>query len=514
MARGKNEVTLTFAGDSDQLEHAFGKVGEASRNMSDEVGKASKRTSEEVKGVGASLNKFGEAADVADTRAMGFRDSLTGVQDTMAGTAAIASGDLFDGFLLLGMGIGDLGSGIFNFLVPSLKSMIERMGAAKLAMAGFGIAAAGAALFGLALLSRQSKVTGNDISKVREDLERLARTAETTTVLKKFFNEGGDSLHDFQGELEIASDGFKSFTQDVNTLGGTIGDRAVDKFNELDAAMAQIVDDTGDADEAFAALVRRTDGSAASIEMLRAVLPQYAEAQARANERTGESEQAQTDASLAVRAHINNLKDLADTLKAQTDPVFAFVTAQKGMRDAQNNVNETAKEFGRGSQQYRDAILDLAKAQLDLVDATADVQGATDASLIPALKRLQTDGHLSKESLDAVTNAINGAKNAADRLDGTRMRLRLDLLTRGSIPFGGRFQEFHSGGIVPGAPGTETLALLQAGERVQTQAQQQSQGRGLGADDLRMMSGSGLDRVFLQWLEGLLRANNLQLVRS
>lgn len=74
--------------------------------------------------------------------------------------------------------------------------------------------------------------------------------------------------------------------------------------------------------------------------------------------------------------------------------------------------------------------------------------------------------------------------------------------------------KFHAGGVVPGAPGSEMLAVLQAGERVQTQAQQQSQGRGIGADDLRMMSGSGLDRVFLQWLEGVLRANNLRLVRS
>ena len=35
-----------------------------------------------------------------------------------------------------------------------------------------------------------------------------------------------------------------------------------------------------------------------------------------------------------------------------------------------------------------------------------------------------------------------------------------------------RIPYFHKGGIVPGAPGTETLAMLQAGERVSTRAQQ------------------------------------------
>lgn len=74
---------------------------------------------------GDGFDKFGEAADVADTRAMGFRDTMTGVQDTMKGTSMIAKGDLFNGFLTLGMGVGDLGSGIYNFLVPAFKAAVQ-----------------------------------------------------------------------------------------------------------------------------------------------------------------------------------------------------------------------------------------------------------------------------------------------------------------------------------------------------------------------------------------------------
>ena len=61
-----------------------------------------------------------EGADKAEQRAMGFRDTLTGVQDTMSGTAMIAKGDLLGGFLTLGMGIGDLASGFANLLIPVL----------------------------------------------------------------------------------------------------------------------------------------------------------------------------------------------------------------------------------------------------------------------------------------------------------------------------------------------------------------------------------------------------------
>jgi hypothetical protein len=72
---------------------------------------------------------------------------------------------------------------------------------------------------------------------------------------------------------------------------------------------------------------------------------------------------------------------------------------------------------------------------------------------------------------------------------------------------------FHQGGIMPGAPGQEGLALLEAGERI-TPTNQVNQGRSIGPDDLRMPSGAGLDRMFLTWLQGLLRHNGMRLVKA
>lgn len=65
-----------------------------------------------------------EGFDLLDTRAMGFRDTITGVQDTVAGVQALmgqgehATDSFGDKLVLLGMGIGDLASGFANFLVP------------------------------------------------------------------------------------------------------------------------------------------------------------------------------------------------------------------------------------------------------------------------------------------------------------------------------------------------------------------------------------------------------------
>lgn len=67
---------------------------------------------------------------------------------------------------------------------------------------------------------------------------------------------------------------------------------------------------------------------------------------------------------------------------------------------------------------------------------------------------------------------------------------------------------FHKGGVMPGAPGTEGLALLQAGETIIPA------GQSSGQPVVIQAGSSGLDRLFLQWLQGLLRENNLALVRK
>lgn len=105
-----NQVTLTFAGETKPLEDSFSRVGDSA-----------KKAGHDVEDAGEGFRKAGEAADEVDTKAMGFRDTLTGVQDTAGGVANIMKGNLFDGFLQLGAGIGDLGSGFYNLLIPALE---------------------------------------------------------------------------------------------------------------------------------------------------------------------------------------------------------------------------------------------------------------------------------------------------------------------------------------------------------------------------------------------------------
>jgi hypothetical protein len=85
----------------------------------------------------AGWGKIQEGFDVADTRAMGFRDTITGVQDTMTGFQGLLGnrkpGQTFaDSMLQVGMGVGDLASGFANFLVP-MAAVISSLNATRLA---------------------------------------------------------------------------------------------------------------------------------------------------------------------------------------------------------------------------------------------------------------------------------------------------------------------------------------------------------------------------------------------
>jgi phage-related protein len=143
-----NQVTLTFAGETKQLEESFGKAGGAARKMGDDTEHASQ-----------GFHKAGEAADAVDTKAMGFRDTITGVQDSMTGLKNIASGkgSLADGLLTLGMGVGDLASGFYNFLIPALASSkagtLAQAAAGKVAAGASKVWAAGQWLLNTALLA-------------------------------------------------------------------------------------------------------------------------------------------------------------------------------------------------------------------------------------------------------------------------------------------------------------------------------------------------------------------------
>lgn len=141
-----NQVTLTFGGDPAGAKKAMDEVGDSAQRMKGHVEESA-----------SGFARAGEAADEVDTKAMGFRDTLTGVQDSLKGVSLLAKGPSFEGFLTLGAGIGDLGSGFYNFLIPALEktklATLAQAAASKGAAVGTNIWTGAQRLLSLAFIS-------------------------------------------------------------------------------------------------------------------------------------------------------------------------------------------------------------------------------------------------------------------------------------------------------------------------------------------------------------------------
>lgn len=158
----KNQVTLTFAGDYDKLENTFNKVDQGARGLDESVKGSSQRLANAANESSDALDRVGESAGTVDTRAMGFRDSITGVQDTMSGWSMLMKGDIAGGLLTTGAGVGDLASGIENLGAPLAKQVGSWVkGNAKMAastVASVGRQVASWALLGVQSLLNAAKV--------------------------------------------------------------------------------------------------------------------------------------------------------------------------------------------------------------------------------------------------------------------------------------------------------------------------------------------------------------------
>jgi phage-related protein len=123
-------------------------VGKAVKDVTHFSDVVEENTHRVVTGLGDSkltggFGKLQEGFDVLDTRAMGFRDTITGVQDTMTGFQGLLGdrkpGQTFaDSLLQVGMGVGDLASGMANFVVP-LLAVSKGLGVATKAQAALNL---------------------------------------------------------------------------------------------------------------------------------------------------------------------------------------------------------------------------------------------------------------------------------------------------------------------------------------------------------------------------------------
>jgi hypothetical protein len=139
---------------------------------------------------------------------------------------------------------------------------------------------------------------------------------------------------------------------------------------------------------------------------------------------------ATTDATTAQR---KALVDLDKAMRAQVDPLFAFLDGQDKAKKAQDDLTAAIKKYGPRSSEAAAATRNLAEAALDLQDK-ADAAGITaDGKLTPALKRALSAAGLTKGEIAGVRDQLRSAKAALDAYDGTNARATVLLDVRERI---------------------------------------------------------------------------------
>jgi nitroreductase len=116
------------------------------------------------------------------------------------------------------------------------------------------------------------------------------------------------------------------------------------------------------------------------------------------------------DSTAAASAALQNYHSQLEKL---TNPIAAFIGAQKDARDAQKEYNQALKEHGPKSAAAREASLKLVSAALALQGAAGDVAGTLGSNLDPALHDTLVAAYGTSRAVKGAEGAFHGARSAA-----------------------------------------------------------------------------------------------------
>jgi TP901 family phage tail tape measure protein len=210
--------------------------------------------------------------------------------------------------------------------------------------------------------------------------------------------------------------------------------RTKERITAMDAALAQMVQggEAGAAQEAFNRLAHVLAVSGVSMEEFRKQFPQYAAALQVSNAASGKAAGAikgvgaatksYTTAAQAATAAIHGERDafieLTQKLKAEIDPVFGLIEADKTLRAAKDKATAAIKRYGQNSTQAKEATRKLAEAALDLQGKTGALGSTFDGKMSPSLMRTLRAAGLTDTQIKILAGQFRGAKRDADKFAG------------------------------------------------------------------------------------------------
>jgi hypothetical protein len=230
----------------------------------------------------------------------------------------------------------------------------------------------------------------------------------------------------------------------------------------------------------------------------------------------------------------DSLRGIQNELKSETDPIFALVDAQSELAKAQNKVRDAARKSGKGSQEYKDALIEATKASIRMEGATEEAARTFNGKMPASLRATLTAAHFTSGQINTVAAMFRKANADGNKFARTYTATVITTYKSfGSKPntaiggIGNKFAKgYASGGVVGhaaeggvqsnmtlvGEDGPE-LVNLAPGSQVTPASGTRATLAGMGGGGRVQVELviSGNDQGMLQWLHQKQRSKELQI---
>lgn len=187
------------------------------------------------------------------------------------------------------------------------------------------------------------------------------------------------------------------------------------------------------------------------------------------DKRTGEWANTFGDLRKAIEETKQESMDYAETIKAQTDPTYAMIKAQKDLKKAQDEYNEALRDHGKKSPEAQEALLALSEAAIGAQVAAQGLAGEFQGGLTPSMRATLRAAGLTSQQINDLEKQFRDAKNAGDAYAKTyRARVVTEYIGRPFSDFtgidGSTNRGYAHGGISSAATGGTRSGIVEVGE--------------------------------------------------
>lgn len=406
------------------------------------------------------------------------------LRDEMALQSALATG-IVGGYQRLGDEAVKQGPRLSRFAAASAVaarglSTLRASAAGLVAFLGgpWGVVLAGAAA-GLALFTGASTEAIADVDQLGEDLQRLAERGRATGELMRI---AGDDLENFGQVIRDAAEEADriegSFRPPDWLLFGELKDQrqALRVIESMDEALAGMARSGADVQPILNGLALELGLTEEEMELLLSLLPETSREMERHGDEAQDAAEDQMVLQGGIHAVNSSLREQADIMRAQTDPLFALHKALQDVDEAQQAYNDAVAEYGPNSEEAEDAALALFDAVLTLTGAAGDAEGMFEDGLPPAMRAAMEAAGATEEQIEAVEEAFRRARARGDEFaKNYEATVGITYIERGvqrrtgpGMPSLGELFRQHGGPVV-GPPGVDAVRMrATAGEHVWT----------------------------------------------